>query len=306
MRHTFKRTLLPLALIAVFAYVAVAYVIASSLTKSERNDLFNTPADYGLSFQEIEFPSRLGDITLSGWIIPADSGLEVEGAQAVVLVHGINSTRTGSDGQTTLLASMLVQAGYNVLMFDLRGHGISGGDQISGGYIERLDVLGAVDVLRDRGLSLDSIGLLGFSMGAATALLAAAGEPGVGALVVDSPYADVSDLMAQETARATPLPEWAAPVFIPMTKLIAGVLYDIDVGAMVPDVAVESLNYPILVVHGTTDDRIPTEQGKRVHAAAHPDSELWLVEGVDHTEAFDTYPDIYVERVTAYFAERLQ
>ena len=306
MKRILKWTIPPFALIVVVAYVAVAYVIAFSLTQADRKDLFDTPADYGLGFDEIEFPSRRGDLVLSGWIIPTDGGLNAEGAQAVVLVHGINSTRTGGDGHITQLASMLVQDGYNVLMFDQRGHGISNGDQISGGYYERLDVLGAVDALRDRGLALNRIGLLGFSMGAATALLAAVEEPGIGALVVDSPYADVSDLIAQETARTTPVPEWVAPVFVPLAKLFANLLYDIDVSVMVPESAVEGLGYPILVVHGTADERIPTQHGIRVHAAAHPDSELWLVEDVDHVDAFDTYPEEYAERVTAYFAGRLE
>jgi pimeloyl-ACP methyl ester carboxylesterase len=306
MPRVLKWTLPPLALITLVAYVAVAYLIATSITQADRKDLFNTPADYGLSFQEIEFASRLGDVALRGWIIPAEGGLNAEGAQAVVLVHGINSTRTGGDGDITHLASMLVQHGYNVLLFDQRGHGTSDGDHISGGYFERLDVLGAVDALQDRGLALDSIGLLGFSMGAATALLAAADEPGIGALVVDSPYADVSDLIAQETARTTPVPEWAVPIFIPMTQLLASVLYNIDVSALAPENAVASLDYPILVIHSTADERIPTQHGIRVHAAAHPDSELWLVEGVAHVDAFDTYPEEYTERVIVYFAKQLQ
>ena len=86
MPRVLKWTLPPLALTILVAYMAVAYLIASSITQADRKDLFDTPADYGLSFQEIELASRLGDVALRGWIIPAEGGLNAEGAQAVVLV----------------------------------------------------------------------------------------------------------------------------------------------------------------------------------------------------------------------------
>ena len=166
-------------------------------------------------------------------------------------------------------------------------------------------MLGAFDFVVSRGAAPDSIGVLGRSLGAGTVLLAAAKEPRIQALVANSPYADSTDLIAKEIALKSPIPEWLAPIFMPGTTLLANVLYGIDIGDLKPVEAVTSLGYRILVMHGTADERIPFEHGRRVHQAAHPDSQFWITTGLEHVKAFSTYPDEYVERVATYFNERL-
>ena len=166
--------------------------------------------------------------------------------------------------------------------------------------------MGAFDYLVKRGVDPGRTGLLGFSMGAATSILAAAEEPRITAVVADSPYADASDLIAREAARKTPFPLWLMPIFIPTAKLMAKGIYGIDIGELVPERAVSRLPYPILVIHGTGDQRVPLEQGRRVADAAAEGSLLWQAPGVDHVDAFLTYPDEYVERVTEYFGSRFR
>ena len=143
-------------------------------------------------------------------------------------------------------------------------------------------------------------------MGAATALLSAAGEPGIGAVVADSPYAVASELLAQETARSTPFPQWLTPVFIPGVTLLADWRYGIDVAALAPEQAVTRLDYPALVIHGDSDARIPVDHGARVAKAGPPGTELWRVAGADHVEAFEVSPDEYVERLAEYLDDRLK
>ena len=123
-------------------------------------------------------------------------------------------------------------------------------------------------------------------MGAATALLAVAEEPAIRAVVADSAFADVRDLIAQETARTTPFPQWLVPVFIPGMSAMSSVLYGIKVGEMVPEKAVAALGYPILLIHSDADSRIPFGQSVRIHASAPAGSELWLIPGSAHADAF--------------------
>ena len=63
------------------------------------------------------------------------------------------------------------------------------------------------------------------------------------------------------------------------------------------EVTVESIGFPTLVIHGDADTRIPTDHGLRVYEAAYPASEMWVVPGVDHLDAFKTYPEDYVDWV---------
>ncbi|HUG24197.1 alpha/beta fold hydrolase [Piscinibacter sp.] len=97
---------------------------------------------------------------------------------------------------------MALHAGFSVLTIDLRGHGTSSPARLTYGARERHDVLGAVDWLRAQGHS--RIGLLGASMGAATALMAAAHEPAISALVVDSPFADFAQMIERHLLRPAP------------------------------------------------------------------------------------------------------
>ena len=166
-------------------YLAISYLVASGVTSAERNDQTDHPSDYGLEYQDVEFVSRKGDVALDGWYL---SGVE-DGA-SVIFVHGINSTRSGDEA--TQIAAHLVESGFNVLLFDLRAHGSSGGDRVTGGINEAQDVRGAYDYLVATGAAPDRIGVLGMSIGPGTSVLAAANEPGMRGLVADSPCQGVS------------------------------------------------------------------------------------------------------------------
>ena len=278
-------------------YGLISFLIASSVTKADRKEQEDHPSAYGLEFEDVEFVSRRGDVTLRGWYISGQ-----EEMPTLIFVHGIGSVRSGD--RAVDLASRLVANGFNVLMFDLRGHGNSEGDKVSGGYFEQWDVLGAFDFLAKKGVPPTQIGLVGFSMGAAAAVLAAAQEPGIGALVADSPYGKASDLIAHEAARKTVFPGWLTPIFVPTAVLMANWFYGIDLGSLVPEAAVVDLPYPILVIHGTGDSRVPYQQGQRVLQSALGGSTIWLVPDVDHVDAFATYPAEYVERVRLYLDDR--
>ena len=291
--------MLALWVLLVVIYGLISFLIVQGVTKADRHPQEEHPSDYNLVFEDVEFASRRGDVALSGWYLPGE-----DSSPHLIFVHGIGSVRSGDNAVE--LATRMVDLGYNVLLFDLRGHGSSEGDKVSGGFFERWDVLGALDYLVERGVDPSRMGLMGFSMGAATLIMAATEEPRITAVVADSPFADASDLIARESARKTPFPEWMMPIFIPTTKLMARTIYGINIGSLVPEKSVAELGYPIFVIHGLADDRIPWEHGQRVAAAAEEGSSLWLLPGVDHVDAFLTHPDEYVERVDDYFESRLR
>ncbi len=287
-----------IVLVLVVAYGLVSYLIASGITKADRKPQEDDPSRQGLAHEEVEFTPRGEDIRLSGWYLPPPGDGPV-----VIFVHGWGSKRSGDEAVT--IAARLVPRGYGVLLFDLRGHGGSEGGRVSGGFFERRDVLGAFDHVASRGVPPNRIGLLGFSGGAATAIFAAAEEPAIQAIVADSPYAKASEFFTQEIARKTVLPRWVAAMVLPTVWLMARGLYDVDIGDMVPERSMRRIHQPILVIHGDADRRIPYQHGERVHRAARPGSELWLVHGADHVDAFKVQPDEYIERVDRYFRERL-
>ena len=278
-------------------YGVASFMIANGVTKAEREEHEGHPSEYGLKFEEVEFLSRGGELRLRGWYMePMTRG------PIIILVHGLGGSR--SSGDALGLASGLLERGYGVLTFDLRAHGDSEGEKVSGGLHERLDVLGAFDYLVERGVSGSQIGVIGRSMGAATSILAAADEPTIRALVADSPYAVGSELIAQETARKTIFPDWIVPIFIRGADLAAELSLDIDLDKLTPVKAIATLDYPVLVIHTLNDTRIPIEHGIRVHMASHRDSDLWIVSEVDHGDAYSELPEEYLDRVSEYFHGR--
>lgn len=280
-------------------YVAVAYRIASGVTAAERIDVEGDPSDFRRPFERVRFAPRRSNLFLDGWYLPGRADMPT-----VIFVHGISSNRTGG-GATTELAAMLNERGFGALLFDLRGHGRSGGDRVSGGWHERMDVLGAFDYLRSRGARASGIGVIGVSMGAASAALAAAEEPNLRALVLDSPFARAAELVNREVALVTPLPAWLAALFKPLGALIARRLYDIDLSAISPETAVAALGYPIFVIHGSEDDRVPPEHSRRVYQASPDGSRLWVLDGIPHAGAFSERKTEYADRVASYFISRM-
>ena len=296
---TILKFAIPAVLILLVAlYLAISYMVVLEMTEAEVVNPEDSPSDYGAEFENVKFQSRRGDVELDGWYLPGQDGTPV-----IIFVHGIGAGRAG-DGMTEL-AAMLNRRGFGALLFDLRAHGLSEGDRVSNGWHERLDVLGGYDYLASRGVESSDVGLLGFSMGAGAAALAAREEPGVRALLVDAPYANALELAQRELALRTPLPEWIAPAFIPCVSFLAGVLFDTRVDELVPESAVSALDYPIMVIYVADDGRVPSEHSQRVFDAAPQGSVLWVIEGSGHVEGFLDNKERYASRVEEYFLSRL-
>ena len=288
----------------VIIYGGISFLIAQGVTSAERDPQEDHPRNYGLAWEDVKFPARGEELRLSGWYLQGDRLGGGDGPH-IIFVHGLSSVRSANE--SVGLAARLVREGYSVLLFDLRGHGSSEGDQVSGGYYERWDLWGAYDYLvAYRGAVPGKVGLLGFSMGGATAILAATEEPGIRAVAADSPYAAASELVAQEAARKTPFPSWLVPIFMPAVKLMANGIYGIDLGTLSPVKAVAQLDYPVLIIHGTKDERVPLDHGERVAAAGRDGTILWRVDSEGHVNSLEAFPDEYFERVEAYFGASLK
>jgi pimeloyl-ACP methyl ester carboxylesterase len=168
-----------LVAIAILVYTGTALNRARVVIAPPRFPILRQdPESLGLpAFTEVSFHSRDG-ITLSGWYIPSSN------RGAVIMVHSLGSSRL----QMRNFARALVDSGYGILLFDLRGHARSGGTMSTFGWIEHEDVLGAYDFLKIRPeVDPDRIGLLGFSLGAQVAVRAAAGTGLFSAIWIDGP-----------------------------------------------------------------------------------------------------------------------
>ena len=277
---------------SIFVVRGVAMIPRFESDSRPELEFLNLPA------KDVEFHSRNSKLNLKGWYVAAP-----DKKHTIIFVHGLGANR--SSGNALLIGSVLWKNGFNVLFFDLRASGKSEGDMVSGGYFEQEDLLGAFDFVRNTGIPAGNIGVLGFSMGAATSILSASKETGIQAVVSEGTYATLMDLIRQEVELATPMPGWMVPLFQPGIMISANILYGMKLDTVTPEKAASEINYPIFLIHGTnTNTRVPLEHSIRVHKAAQKDSILWKVEGVGHVGAFDKHPNKYVERVIEYYRTR--
>ena len=296
-----RRLLVGLAAVVLLllAYAGASLVVAETLTKPYRRALAGSPATLDLAFEDVTFPSTGDGMPLRGWFLPAAGS-----GRVVLIVHGRNSNRTGDDGQYVPHAAALVAHGYNAFLFDLRGHGESGGVRYTLGAAEQRDVLGAVAYLKGRGFAPEGMGFWSHSMGAATVLLAAAVSPEVRTIVADSSFARLEDLLDRELPRASGLPRFFNPPILFFARTLFGadsrILNPVEVVAGLPP---DSL----FIIHGEADGLIPVDHARRIAAAAGPAVyDLWIVPDARHDRVSEVVPKQYEQRVLAFFDAKLR
>jgi pimeloyl-ACP methyl ester carboxylesterase len=218
------------------------------------------PSSLGLAFEETTVPSA--GVDLPAWWIPARDGAP---GPAVLLIHGWESARD----RTLPNAVVLHAIGLHVLTIDVRGHGANPPEELpltAGEF--GADALAAARYLLER-RDVTAIAILGHSMGGIGALLAAAAEPRVGAVVAASTPADPYRLTRQTFRLARlPLP---GPFAYPLAWLTTHVFLE-PRGHTVRSVsaarAIEAYRGPVLLIHGDADRVVPIGHLDRLPRAA--------------------------------------
>ncbi|HEU5366932.1 MAG TPA: alpha/beta fold hydrolase [Ktedonobacterales bacterium] len=277
--------------------ISVSYYVVDRLIRPVRPGLRETytftPFEFGVPFEPVEFAPASGEHTVHGWF------LACEGTQRVIVLC------PGYRGQKADLLGIgmhLWREGNNVLLFDYHGHGYGWGVPVTLGFREINDVLGALDYVQQR-VPGAVIGLLGYSMGAAVAIMGAARRPEVRAVVADSPFATHWGVVEYNFKRVARLP--AAPFLLLADRLMAWRAgYRFREVEPLRDV-VRIAPHPLLLIHGLNDTIISPQDSQRLFEAAGDPKELWLVEGMEHCCAYFKDRQAYCQRLAAFFATHL-
>ena len=251
----------------------------------------------GVEFEDITIPSFDGT-KLYGWWLSAGPQ-----APTVVVLHGVKKNRT----DVLRAALVLRRAGLNVLMFDGRAHGNSGGRYVTYGFYERRDVESAIDwLIKEKQIDPRIVGLAGESMGAAIALQVAAHNPWIRAVWADSPFASLRRVAAEFVQRATGLPVAVLNPVLWTTIQVANYRGSFDVSLVDPLALAAQIKCPVYLVHGTADQVIATAHSESIHAVLGGEKEIWFVEGARHARSIRHARHDYSERLTRFFTERLK
>ncbi len=241
----------------------------------------------GLIHEEVAFPAADG-LTLRGWLIPAQS------APAPVIVYAHGAGRDLRSGLSIVPA--LHQAGYHALLFSYRdcGHSDRHGRGLTYGHGESEDLDSAVSFLH-QAKGVQDIGVIGYSVGATSALLSAARNPHIGAIVAVAPFKPTEIWAAN---RPTLVPPSVLAWMQRMVEWRKGIsLAAIDLTKMMPQISPR----PILLIHGSHDERIPLSQVRELFAAAGRPKALWVIHGETHGSIRNHGLEMHLIEVIRFF-----
>ena len=216
-----------------------------------------TPKHHRYAYQDVYFQSADG-LKLHGWWMPANGAAKA----TVVYSHG----NAGSMGHHLVFVDWLIDAGYNVLMYDYRGYGLSEGEVSKEGLV--LDAGAAFSYVASRD-GVDDIVAVGHSMGGAKSIaaLSLAAPELLKAVIVDSTFSSYRDMAERVAGKAA-------------RKVVSDTYNPCDRVGDLPK------GVPLMVVHGAADSTIPFSQAEKLYAAANHPKTLMEIAGGNHVNCF--------------------
>lgn len=223
--------------------------------------IYETPADYGLAYEEVRYTTADG-VSIGAWFVPAH-----DGAPVMLWCHG----NAGNISHRAHNISLLVPWGISVFIFDYRGFGTSSGTITEGGLYE--DALSAHRYLTgERGIPARRIAVFGRSLGGPVAVdLAARVRPPC--LVLESTFPSLAD------AVGSIYPGMGIEERLSMR--------------FAADEKIAQVGCPVLFFHGDTDEIIDIGLGRRLFESAAEPKTFYTIPGALHNDTYEVGGDAY-------------
>jgi uncharacterized protein len=217
---------------------------------------------------------------------------------SVLLLHGYARTHS----RMWRYGAFLHRAGYGVLAFDARSARAAHRLPTTLGWNELADAQAVLDWLRAR-QPHGRIGVLGESLGGSVAMMLAARNRDVAAVVEDCGFASGRMALEEASERWAHLPRWpTAPVLRWLEWHATG--FDPYAFDVIP--AAQTLRHrPVLFIQGLEDNRFSPMQVQELWVAAGSKDPLWLIPDAGHNAGWKCHRALYEQRVMAFFDHAL-
>ena len=299
-----RLSLRPIILIAadlILLLISIAAVLlvrdrAMILVHPPRLPVSVLPESAGFTIYETVTLQTEDGIDLRAWYMPPDE----EGA-AVIYVHGLGGNRQLMLEQ----AAAVYRYGYGALLLDLRSHGESGGEISTLGYYEPRDVRAALDfLLAQPEVNPERIGIFGESLGAITAIRAAAQMPELRAVVAQSAFTSIEENVASGVRQITGLPPFP---FAPLVIFFGEIETGLNIGQVRPvDEIGQIAPRAILLMHGGQDTLLASDNSQRLYDAAGEPKALIYFPEAGHSGLQESDPDLWERSVAGFFDRYLR
>lgn len=240
--------------------------------------------------------------------IKSEDGLNLHGYELkhldsdiwTIIVHGY----AGRGIDMGDYAQSFYNKGYNVLVVDLRGAGLSDGEYIGMGWHDRLDIVSWIDYLVEKDEKCQII-LFGVSMGASTVMMAT-GEKlpqNVKLAIEDCGYSSVWSEFEYQLKKIFNLDSFPfLNVASITTKIRAGYFLE-DASSLKQ---LQKSNTPTLFIHGDKDEFVPTYMVNENYEIATCEKELLIVEGAEHARSSKVAPDLYWNTIDEFIRKYIK
>jgi len=220
----------------------------------------------------------------------------------VILVHGIGGDRW----EAMKYSDMYLDMGFNVLAYDSRKHGSSGGKDITLGFFEKTDLDNVVKWVKWVNPNA-VIGVHGESLGAVTALLQAELDKikkNVNFYVVDCPYSDLRELLnIKLSSDFRPHFQPAAAFILFYANIVALKNSHFSLYAISPITAISAIDTPIMFIHGSNDTFIPASMSLELYLRKKGPKGIYISPGAEHAMSYLTNKTEYTAKVKQFLTK---
>ncbi|MBC2396193.1 alpha/beta hydrolase [Clostridium tetanomorphum] len=220
----------------------------------------------------------------------------------VIIAHGITASRW----EAMKYADMYLDMGFNVVVYDSRYHGKSGGNDITLGFFEKNDLDNIVKWVKWVNPNA-IIGVHGESLGAVTALLQAnldIDKRNVNFYIVDCPYSDISQLLSMKLSKSEKLQFQLASKFILFyANVIALNKSGFSLYAVSPIKAVKDIKAPVMFIHGSNDTFIPASMSLELYLEKTGVKTIYISPDAEHAMSYFINKSEYVSKVKQFLVQ---
>lgn len=229
-----------------------------------------------------------------GYTIKALLAESYQSNRYMIITHGVTENKVNS----IKYMNLFLQRGFNVLIYDHRRHGESGGKTTSFGHYEKFDLKAVVDWLKnEKGPDLQ-LGIHGESMGAATMLLYAGMiEDGADFYIADCPFSDFKEQLRFRLKKELKLPP---ALFIPIADLFLRFRDKYSISNVSPISVIHHIKHPILFIHSKKDDYILPSMTEKLFVQKKGPKMLYLAENGLHAQSFNENCEDYEKAIDEF------
>lgn len=255
-----------------------------------------------LENEKITIPSSYG-YDLVGYYFPAKKDTN----RTIITVHGYQSSK---DSQAKYI-KMYHELGFNVVTYDQRNHGESGGTYTTYGLIESEDLKDVVSYVKDRQTNNKEKGLIGIhgvSMGAATTLQYAGNvEDKADFYIADCAYSNFGEEAKYRLAEDySYIPAFLHKPIVFLGDTVLKIRENYSIFSASPIDTVENIKSPVLFINTKTDDYIPPYMTQDLFDKTVGPKEIYWTDTGKHAKAFDVNPDQYKEVVINFLEKHIK